>query len=415
MFIFVTAVLVVLVISFLCSIFESVLLSISRPQIEVMVQDKRRSGRLLAGFKDSMDSPIAAILILNTTAHTIGAAVAGASYANVFAADTLWIFSIVFTLAVLLFTEIVPKTLGVSYAAQFARPVAYGIEILTVVLKPLVIVSEKISRSLRSGESTPITSHEELRLLAALGQSEGAVGKRTAEIIVRATRLRELDAGDALLPRQDVICLHASMDRATVMQTIRGSGHSRFPFSDSDDLEDITAIIMVKELLDWAIEHPDGDFDWQALKREPLIVPETTTLAALLRTFQDERRHLALVVDEYGDFEGIVTLEDVLEEIVGEIHDEKDRRFLQELNNAPDGKLEVSGHIDLRRLTDRLGINWQGQGEATTVGGLVTETLERIPAEGESIEWHGYRIEVVKTGAKRVKTVAISKIAHPDE
>ena len=153
MLIFITAVAIVLIVSFLCSIFESVLLSITRPQIELLVRDGRHAGKLLAGFKENMDVPIAAILILNTAAHTIGAAVAGASYADVFDPGTLWIFSLVFTLAVLLFTEIIPKTLGVSYAPLLAGPVAYGIRMLTVLLKPLVALSESVSRSLRSDKA----------------------------------------------------------------------------------------------------------------------------------------------------------------------------------------------------------------------------------------------------------------------
>ena len=120
MLIFITAVSVVLVVSFLCSIFESVLLSLTRPQIEVLVQRERRAGRLLSQFKENMDVPIAAILILNTAAHTIGAAVAGASYQYAFDASTLWLFSIIFTIAVLFFTEIIPKTLGVTYAPKLA-------------------------------------------------------------------------------------------------------------------------------------------------------------------------------------------------------------------------------------------------------------------------------------------------------
>ena len=126
MLIFVTAITVALVVSFLCSIFESVLLSLTRPQVELMVSGKKPGGRLLSKFKDNMDIPIAAILILNTAAHTIGTAVAGASYSNVFDPATLWIFSIVFTLAVLLFTEIIPKTLGVAYSQALASPVAFG-------------------------------------------------------------------------------------------------------------------------------------------------------------------------------------------------------------------------------------------------------------------------------------------------
>ena len=129
MLIFLSAVGVVLVVSFLCSIFESVLLSVTRPQIEVIGRRHARAASLLANFKENMDVPIAAILILNTAAHTIGAAVAGASYSEVFDPATLWIFSIIFTLAVLLLTEIIPKTLGVSYATVIAAPVAHGIKL----------------------------------------------------------------------------------------------------------------------------------------------------------------------------------------------------------------------------------------------------------------------------------------------
>ncbi|NNF66762.1 MAG: DUF21 domain-containing protein, partial [Gammaproteobacteria bacterium] len=192
MLLFVTAVSVVLVVSFLCSIFESVLLSLTRPQIELMINARKRAGRMLAGFKENMDVPIAAILILNTAAHTIGAAVAGASYSNVFDSSTLWIFSILFTLAVLLFTEIIPKTLGVTYAKTLASPVAHGISWLSRLLWPLVWLSEKISRSIRGDVEMQVTSPEEIRLLAFLGQSEGIVASRTAGMIMGATQLRHL-------------------------------------------------------------------------------------------------------------------------------------------------------------------------------------------------------------------------------
>ena len=199
MLLFITAVSVVLVVSFMCSIFESVLLSLTRPQIEVMVQNEKPSGRMLARFKENMDVPIAAILILNTAAHTIGASVAGASYQNVFNPSTLWIFSIVFTIAVLFFTEIIPKTLGVTYARQLASPVAYGIRWLTTTLRPLVMLSEKISRSIRGDVELPVTSNEEIRLLALLGRSEGAVSKDTAGMVVGATQLRYLHADLSLI------------------------------------------------------------------------------------------------------------------------------------------------------------------------------------------------------------------------
>jgi putative hemolysin len=408
MLLFVTAVATVLVVSFLCSIFESVLLSLTRPQIEVLAAKRRVAGRLLAGFKDRIDIPIAAILILNTAAHTIGAAVAGASYASVFHANTLWIFSILFTVAVLLFTEIIPKTLGVSYAQKLAVPVAHGIHLLTVLLKPLVVVSERISRLLRRDIDLPVTSAEEIRLLAALGRSEGAVGDRTAQMIVGATQLGSLQAHDAMLPRDAVCFLSATMTRDEAIAYIRKTGHSRFPFSPTSELDDATGVIMAKELLDWVVRHDEMQIDWAALHHQMLIVPESISLPRLLKTYQDSHRHLAMVVDEYGAVLGVVTLEDVLEEIVGDIRDESDAPVKEYYENA-DGSLIVRAHVDLRRISAKLGIPWEPDPDVTTIGGLVTEVLERIPIAGDFIDWKGFRVEVLRADRRRARLLRIRK------
>jgi CBS domain containing-hemolysin-like protein len=408
MLIFLSAVGVVLVVSFLCSIFESVLLSLTRPQIEVLSREHRRAARLLAGFKENMDVPIAAILILNTAAHTIGAAVAGASYSSVFDASTLWVFSIIFTLAVLLLTEIIPKTLGVSYATVIAAPVAHGIKLLTVLLRPLVAVSEAISRSLRRGAVVPVTSPEEIRLLAWLGQLRGAVGPLTAGMVVGATQLRHLHADDVMLPRENVRFLSAGMSRDEAMACIRESGHSRFPFTPSGDFDDVSGVVLAKDLLYWLLQNDAAEIDWDALQKELLVVPDSVLLPQLLRTYQEAQRHLAIVVDEYGSAKGIVTLEDVLEEIVGEISDESDvpvREFLE----RPDGTLVVRGNVDMRKLCNRLGLAWDTELEVSTISGLVTETLERIPVAGDTVEWNDFRVKVLKADRRRARLLSIRR------
>ncbi len=409
MLLFITAVSVVLIVSFLCSIFESVLLSVTRPQVEVLARDGRRAGRLLSNFKANMDVPIAAILILNTAAHTIGAAVAGASYSNVFDASTLWLFSILFTLAVLLFTEIIPKTLGVTYARSLATPVAHGIQFLTVILRPLVILSERISRSLRKDVEVPVTSPEEIKLLAFLGQSEGAVGSRTAGMIVGATQLQQLQAHDVMLPREEMHFLSGTMSRDEAIALARNTGHSRFPYSPTGDLEDVTGVIFVKELQFWLLANEDTKVDWEHLRHEALVVPESLPLMRLLRSFQDSHRHLAIVVDEYGDVKGLATLEDVLEEIVGDIRDESDRPTRDIVENT-DGSFSARGTVDLRLLSNKLNIPWEPEDEVTTVSGLVTETLERIPLAGDTIEWHGYEIRVIRADRKRANVLRITEL-----
>ena len=408
MLVFVAAVSVALVFSFLCSIFESVLLSVRYSRVESLAQSGKRSGRLLRRFKQDIDTPIAAILIVNTVAHTVGASVAGASYSNVFDPQTLWIFTIVFTIAVLLFTEIIPKTVGVTYSDLLATPVAYGIQAFTVALKPLVAVSGMLSRALRGGgEEMPITSVEEIRLLASLGRREGSVGLRTASMIVGATHLRQLRAVDVMVPRASVRFLSGTMSRQELVQTLKEERFSRFPYSPTEDLDQAAGIVLAKELLIHLQEREE--VDWESLVREPLIVPETKPVNSLLLAFQETRTHMALVVDEYGTFLGIVTNEDLLEEIVGEIYDETDRPT-EEIWPQPDGSLQALGTVDLRKLCSQLGLRWEPEADVVTAGGLVSTLLGRLPEIGDEVEWRGYKLRVIAAGRRRAERIAVSKV-----
>ena len=413
--VFVVAVTAALVVSFICSIFESVLLSLSHAQVEVLAQKGKPSGKILKAFKERIDIPISAILITNTAAHTIGTAVAGASYANVFSQETLWIFTIVFTLVVLLFTEIVPKTLGVAHAQRLAKPVAYGISALAVLLRPLVIASEALSRSLRSDKVGAITSLEEIRLLATIGHSEGVVGKHTAEMIVGASELRKLAASNVMVPRQKVVYLSQDASPTQVLKTISDSGFSRFPYSSTGDLDDVVGVVFAKEVLTQLVDSKQTEIKWQTLVHEAIVVPETVALDSLLRTFRERRRHMALIVDEYGDFQGIVTLEDVVEEIVGDIFDESDLPR-EDLWQRPDGTIRAFGTAELHRICRLLEVDIPDDIEVATVGGLVSELLGRIPQQGDMIDWQGIRLTVLSAGRRGVDLVSVVPLeaARPD-
>ena len=404
--VFVIAVSVALIVSFMCSIFESVLLSMSHAQVEVLAEKGKPSGRILKAFKERIDIPISAILITNTAAHTIGTAVAGASYADAFSPQSLWVFTIVFTVVVLLFTEIVPKTLGVAHARKLAKPVAYGIRALTVSLRPLVLASEALSRSLRSDKAGPITSLDEIRLLATIGQSEGVLGDQTAEIIVGASELRKLSASNVMVPRQEVLFLSHDDSPEKVLKTINDSGYSRFPYSSSGDLDEINGIVFAKEILSQLVESVSATIKWQKLVHDAIVVPETVALDSLLRTFREKRRHMAVVVDEYGDIQGIVTLEDILEEVVGDIFDESDLPS-EDLWQRPDGTISAFGTAELHRICRILGVHVQGDVEYSTVGGLLTESLGRIPLEGDTIDWQGHRLTVLSAARRGVDLVSI--------
>jgi CBS domain containing-hemolysin-like protein len=407
--VFVIAVSVALVVSFMCSIFESVLLSMSHARVEVLAERGRKSGRILKAFKERIDIPISAILITNTAAHTVGTAVAGASYSEVFNPESLWIFTVVFTVVVLLFTEIIPKTLGVAYARNLAKPVAYGIRALTVVLRPFVLASEAISRSIRGDKAAPVTSLDEIRLLATIGHSEGVVGTQTAEMIVGAAELRKLSATNVMVPRQDVVSLSHDDSPEEVLLTINRSGFSRYPYSPSGDLDHVVGVVYAKEILSQLVESRSDRIRWQTLVHDAIVVPESVALESLLRTFRQMRRHMALIVDEYGDFQGIVTLEDVIEEVVGDIFDESDLPR-EDLWQRPDGSVRAFGTAELHRVCRMLGVEMPDDAEIATVGGLVSESLGRIPQQGDTLEWRGCRLTVLSAGGRGADLVSIEKV-----
>ena len=407
--VFVVAVSLALVVSFMCSIFESVLLSLNHARVELLASQGRKSGKILKAFKERIDIPISAILITNTAAHTIGTAVAGASYADVFDPETLWIFTVVFTIVVLLLTEIIPKTLGVAYANRLAKPVAYGIRALSVLLRPFVLITEGISRSLRGDNSPPITSLDEIRLLAAIGHSEGVVGEQAAGMIVGASQLRKLSATNVMVPRKEVVYLSKDDSREDVLRAINKSGFSRFPYSPSANLDEVVGIVFAKEVLSQLVDSTTDAIDWQSLVHDAIVIPESVALDSLLRTFRQRRRHMALVVDEYGDFQGIVTLEDVIEEIVGDIFDESDLPH-EDLWQHPNGTVRAFGTAELHRVCRMLKIDMPDDIEVATVGGLMSESLGRMPRPGDSLDWRDHRLTVLSASQRGADLVSITSL-----
>ena len=395
-----------LVISFCCSIAEAVVLSVQHAQIEAL--GKSRAAEILREFKREIDRPIAAIVSFHTVAHTVGASVCGAMYVHAMGEHTLWAFSLSFTVAVLLFSEIIPKTIGVTYVAQLAAPVAYGVTALALVLKPLLFLTSLVARLLRGDHENPVTSLEEIRLLVALGRTEGALAGRVADMIEGATALRELTAYEVMVPRAQVAFLSGERSLQENLDTIRRSQHSRFPYTPDADLDHAKGVILVKDLLfrDGALAS-GSDVDFAALQTPLLVVPASAPLEKVLRTFQEEHRHIAIVVDEYGGTQGLITLEDVLEEIVGEIEDESDR-VDQRIFRRADGVFVCRASAETRKLFEILSIDESP--ELVTVGGFVADLVGRVPRTGDAFEFHGFQFSVARASARRAERIEVRRI-----
>ncbi|MDP7254928.1 MAG: hemolysin family protein [Planctomycetota bacterium] len=312
------------VISSLCSLFEAVLYAIPRSHIENLDEQGRPTGRILKELREDIDRPIAAILSLNTVAHTIGAAVAGAAAALVFGHQNLLYFSAAFTLIILLVSEIIPKTVGVVFCRPLAPWVARPLQWLVWLLGPLVWLCRGVTWFISRGKMVEEVSEQEVIVMARLGQKSGNIRDDEAQVIENILVLESKTARDIMTPRSVIVALNLNISVEEARHQPGVLEHSRIPVFDKDT-DDIVGFVHRRDILAEAAED-NADTTVEALMNPIEFATDATNLDILLRKAVDERQHIFIIIDEWGGMAGLVTLEDLLEEILGEeIVDEFDK------------------------------------------------------------------------------------------
>jgi len=313
-----------IIISAGCSMFEAVLYSVPLRHLESMIRSGKKSGIIFKRLRRDIDRPIAAILTLNTIANTAGAAVAGAMAATVFGNDKLGYFSIFFTLAILIFSEVIPKTAGVVYARTLTPLVAYPLSWLVVVMKPAIWVISLLTGIISRNKPKDSVSPDELKIMAQLSLRMGEIEGYQEVIIANVLSLENRYAKDVMTPRTVIFSLDKKL---TLEEACNKSGnweHSRIPVYDKGP-EDVLGIVLTQELFKTLAEGK-RDMLLTDLMRPIKFVVETARLNNVLMKFIGSREKLFAVIDEYGGLSGIISLEDILEEILGrEILDESDQ------------------------------------------------------------------------------------------
>jgi CBS domain containing-hemolysin-like protein len=309
--------------SFLCSIAEAVILSVTTPHIALMQQQGRRAGALLAKLKLEVNSSLAAILTLNTIAHTVGAAGAGAQATKVFGSAYLGVASGVLTLLILVFSEIIPKTLGAHYWKQLAPLTAYLLQGLIWILYPFVKLSAALTRGLSHGPGLTGFNREELAVMAELSASEGQLEQQEIIILQNLLRLRETRVTDAMTPRTVLFSLSENLSVEEFFWKYGSERFSRIPIY-AEAPGNLNGFVLRSDLL-LAQARGNTDSRLSTYRRQMSVLPATTSLARAFDQFLRQRAHIMMVVDEYGTLKGILTLEDILETLLGlEIVDEGD-------------------------------------------------------------------------------------------
>ena len=309
--------------SALCSGIEAALFSVSTLKVRQLAQSKNPSAVALLAIRENMNRPIATIVVINNIFNIVGSILTGSIARTVLGDTWLGVFSGILTFLIIIFAEIIPKTIGERYAETISLLIAIPIAALTLIFTPLVWVLENVTAPFTRGKKQPTTNKAEIMLLADIAHQEGIIERDEAQMIQRVFQLNELTAADLMTPRTILTYLRGNLTLAEAKADIIASQHTRI-IVINQNIDEVIGVALKQNLLTAMVEGRKNQ-QLGTLTRKVGFVPETIRADRLLRNFLEAREHLAVVVDEYGNVSGVITLEDVLEVITGEIVDETDK------------------------------------------------------------------------------------------
>ncbi len=386
---------------------ETAFLSLDRLRLNFLVQKKRRGARELEEILENPETLLSAVLIGNNVVNIIASVFATALFIEIFADRGELYAVLAMTPLLLIFAEVVPKTYAARHSERVSFLVLPPIRFFMYLLLPLAWLVGGVSRGLNhffggDGQRAAI-SGDEIRSIISVGEQAGTVPKEQRRMLHGIFDLAEIRVRDVMIPRTEVVGIEVDTSFAETLALVRGSMHSRFPVY-AENLDNIVGVIHSKDILNY-VDRPET-FSLRTLARPPYFVPEAKRIETLLQSFRRRRVHLAVVVDEYGGVEGIVTLEDIVEEIVGEIRDEYDVEEVLVRELAP-GSFLIDGSASLRSINRRFKLHLSEE-HATTLAGFLLRTFGTIPQAGESCVAEGVRFVVRKVVDRRVEEIEMT-------
>jgi Mg2+/Co2+ transporter CorB len=417
----IAVVIVLLAVSAFFAASETALTGASRGSMLRLSKQGNRDADIVFDLVGNRERLIGALLLGNNIANIGASALATGLLTAWFGEVGVLYATGVMTAVVVIFAEVLPKTIAINAPDRIALAVARPMHLTVTVLGPLLALVEGIVRVLmrlfgvRVGANQPILSPiERLRGAVDLLHSEGKVEKTDRDMFGGLLDLRELHVSDVMVHRTEMVTINADLPPEELVREVLASEYTRIPLW-RDKPENIVGVLHAKDLLR-AIRATEGDasgVDVSTIALPPWFVPEMRTVSEQLKAFRRRKTHFALVVDEYGEVEGIVTLEDILEEIVGDIADEQDV-VVAGVRVQPDGSVVVDGSVPIRDLNRAMDWHLPDE-EATTVAGLVIHEARSIPERGQSFTFHGFRFRVLRRERNRITALRIVPVPRETE
>jgi Mg2+/Co2+ transporter CorB len=406
---------ILLAVSALFSAAETALTGASRGRMHQLEREGDPGAKRVNKLLDDQETMIGAVLLGYNAINIMASAVATEFITkSIPGAWGVAIATTVMTVLVLVFAEVLPKTIAISRADDVARALSGPMSIVVRVFGPVIFTIQWIVRQMLrpfginlSMETDVLAAHEEIRGAVEYHHSEGLVENRDRQMLGGVLDLAEMDVSQVMVHRMNIVMLDADLPPRELVAQLLAAPHTRLPLY-KDDPENIVGVLHAKDLLK-AMAEADGKLDaldMMAIMREAWFIPDTTNLKEQLNAFLKARSHFAIVVDEYGALQGLVTLEDILEEIVGDIEDEYDSA-LQGIRRQPDGSVNVDGTVAIRDLNRAM--DWDLPDEdAVTVAGLVIHEAQTIPEPGQTFIFHHHRFQVLRRQRNQITALKVS-------
>ena len=418
------AILALLLLSAFFSGSETALTAASRGKLRAQADRGSKGAEGALELTEDSERLIGSVLLGNNLVNILAASLATSLFTRAFGESGVALATLVMTLLVLIFAEVLPKTYAITNAEKAAATVSPVIRVVILVFSPVVATVQVLVRAMlrlfgvqADPDSKVLSAHEEIAGAITLGHSEGVVEKEHRDRLLGALDLGERTVEEIMLHRSNIEMIDAEADGETILSQLLQSPYTRLPVYRGEP-ENIIGLVHAKDVLramDRLVRGPDASdaglaaFSVTDVAMKPYFIPETTTLDDQMREFLRRHTHFALVVDEYGALQGLITLEDILEEIVGEITDEFDVEEVVNLTPEADGSYVIDGGMTIRDLNRATDWNLPDE-EANTVAGLVIHEAQMIPETGQVFSFHGFRFEVAERQQNRLTQLRIRKL-----
>jgi len=399
---------------------EIALFSLDKITVKRLIKEKGKKGRLIESLLMKPSQWLITILIGNNLVNIAAASLATLLMTRLVSGapgKAVGIVTGVMTFIILVFGEIIPKRYCQQHAETISVKVAGPILFLSIALSPIIKALNFFTQTIlevagaKEVKKSHLITEKEIHTLIDIGQEEGVLDKREEKLVHSALEFDEIKAKQIMIPRTKMACINEEAGLSELVDLIKKVGYSRIPVYRKYR-DNITGVAYAKDLLN-LFDQPGKNLKVKDIMHPPIFAPYTIHLAELLHQLQKERTHLAIVVDEYGGVAGMLTLEDLLEEIVGEIEDEYDRKE-EKVTIQKDGSALIKADTDIDEINEKLGTDLPEKTAAfESIGGFIFDQLGRIPGVGEVIEYNNLKITIVEADEKGVKKVKLWK--KPEE